>query len=158
MEAKSALTITNFQICCFPSNILGKKSVLHEEMTSLTSNSSDPFLQNLQNLRNHRDTTPTKANSKNKNEEIVLLEKQGRSSQKLRSNLAQISSTIGQNMTDISNIDQSSGSSKVRESVHSIIKVIFLKSFDSFRKLFYHHERIDNLLLHRLHYLGLREL
>lgn len=47
-------------------------------------------------------------NNSAKNEEIVLLEKQGRSSQKLRSNLAQVSSTIGQNMTDLT-----SGSSKV---------------------------------------------
>lgn len=43
-----------------------------------------------------------------KAEEIVLLEKQGICSQKLRNNitgnLAQVTQTIGQNMTDISNI------------------------------------------------------
>lgn len=98
------------QICCFPSNLLGKKAVLSEEMANLTSNSSDAFLQNLSSLRNQRDNTPTNSNNVGRNEEIVLLEKQGRSSQKLRSNLAQISSTIGSNMTDISNI---SGSTKV---------------------------------------------
>jgi hypothetical protein len=92
---------------------LGKKS---EEMVTLTSNSSDAFLQNLTHLRNQRDNTPTNSSNSGKNEEIVLLEKQGRSSQKLRSNLAQISSTIGHNMNDISNIgNQSSGSSKVKE-------------------------------------------
>lgn len=43
-----------------------------------------------------------------KADEIVLLEKQGICSQKLRNNitgnLAQVTHTIGQNMTDISNI------------------------------------------------------
>lgn len=43
-----------------------------------------------------------------KSEDIVLLEKQGRCSQKLRNNatgnLAQVTHTVGQNMTDISNI------------------------------------------------------
>lgn len=43
-----------------------------------------------------------------KAEEIVLLEKQGLCSQKLRNNmtgnLAQVTHTVGQNMTDISNI------------------------------------------------------
>lgn len=76
-------------------------------MLMLTSNNSDVFLQNLAHLRNKRDITPKTSNS-GKNEDIVLLEKQGRSSQKLRSNLAQISSTIGQNIDDISNICQSS--------------------------------------------------
>lgn len=44
----------------------------------------------------------------NKSEEIILLEKQGRSSQKIRNNgmgnLAQVSQSVGQNMTDISHI------------------------------------------------------
>lgn len=48
------------------------------------------------------------ASNSNKNEEIILLEKQGRSSQKIRSNgmgnLAQVSQSVGQNMTDISHI------------------------------------------------------
>ncbi|KAG5677572.1 hypothetical protein PVAND_007321 [Polypedilum vanderplanki] len=104
------------KICCFPSNLLSKKPVLSEEMTVLTSsnNNSDAFLQNLAHMRN-RETTPANSSNSGKNEEIVLLEKQGRSSQKLRgNNLAQISSTIGQNMNDISNIgNQSSESSKL---------------------------------------------
>ncbi|XP_055702910.1 uncharacterized protein LOC129801671 isoform X2 [Phlebotomus papatasi] len=49
-----------------------------------------------------------------KNEEIVLLEKQGRCSQKMRNNtmgnLVQVSQSVGQNMTDISNIGVSSAS------------------------------------------------
>jgi hypothetical protein len=101
------------QICCFPSNLLGKKAALSEEMATLTSNSSDAFLQNLSHLRNQRSHTPTNSSNSGKNEEIVLLEKQGRSSQKLRSNLEKVSSTIGHNMNDISNICHSSGSTKV---------------------------------------------
>ena len=94
------------QICCFPS--LGKKPVLSEEMSALTTNSSDAFLQNLAHLRNNRENTPTNSSNCGTKEEIVLLEKQGRSSQKLRSNLAQVSTMIGQNMTDISNIGNQS--------------------------------------------------
>lgn len=49
-----------------------------------------------------------KSNSqpKNKTEEIIFLEKQGRSSQKNlgSGNLAQVTQNVGQNMTDISNI------------------------------------------------------
>jgi hypothetical protein len=86
-------------------------------MAALTSsnNNSDAFLQNLAHLRNQRENTPANSSNSGKNEEIVLLEKQGRSSQKLRNNnLAQISSTIGHNMNDISNIsNQSSETSKV---------------------------------------------
>lgn len=48
------------------------------------------------------------SSNSNKNEEIILLEKQGRSSQKIRNNgmgnLAQVSQSVGQNMTDISHI------------------------------------------------------
>lgn len=48
------------------------------------------------------------ASNSNKSEEIILLEKQGRSSQKIRNNgmgnLAQVSQSVGQNMTDISHI------------------------------------------------------
>ncbi|XP_062540701.1 uncharacterized protein LOC134208780 [Armigeres subalbatus] len=48
------------------------------------------------------------AGSSTKPEEMILLEKQGRCSQKLRSNqlsnLAHVTQTVGQNMTDISNI------------------------------------------------------
>lgn len=59
-------------------------------------------------------------NNQTKPEEIVLLEKQGRCSQKLRnsltSNLATVSQIVGQNMTDISNIDLDSGRLKVETS------------------------------------------
>lgn len=112
-------------------------------MATLTSNSSDAFLHNLTHLRNQRDNTPNSSNSA-KNEEIVLLEKQGRSSQKLRSNLAQVSSTIGQNMSDISNIGQPSGSSKVRPKNHKIIINDAIQNIFSFQKLFYHLEKIDS--------------
>lgn len=97
-------------------------------MATLTSNSSDSFLQSLQHLRNQRSNTPTNSCNLGRNEEIILLEKQGRSSQKLRSNLAQISSTIGQNMTDISNIDQASVSSKVRRSICDL-KILHVSNF-----------------------------
>lgn len=60
-----------------------------------------------------QDLTPTTApmSIQTKADEIILLEKQGLCSQKLRNNLtqignlAQVSHTVGQNMTDISNID-----------------------------------------------------
>ena len=57
-------------------------------MAALTSsnNNSDAFLQNLAHLRNQRENTPANSSNSGKNEEIVLLEKQGRSSQKLRNN------------------------------------------------------------------------
>lgn len=55
----------------------------------------------------HREQDSSQSNQA-KSEEIVLLEKQGRCSQKLRNNvtgnLAQVTQTVGQNMTDISNI------------------------------------------------------
>lgn len=84
-------------------------------MALTSSNNSDAaFLQNLVHLRNQRENTPANSsNSGKNNEEISLLEKQGRSSQKLRSNLAQVSSTIGHNMNDISNIGNQSSDSKV---------------------------------------------
>lgn len=60
-------------------------------------------------------------NNQTKPEEIVLLEKQGRCSQKLRnsltSNLATVSQIVGQNMTDISNIDSGAGRQKVKKNV-----------------------------------------
>lgn len=49
--------------------------------------------------------TATPMSIQTKADEISLLEKQGLCSQKLRNNLAQVTHTIGQNMTDISNID-----------------------------------------------------
>lgn len=50
-------------------------------------------------------TTTGPMSIQTKPDEIILLEKQGLCSQKLRNNLAQVTHTIGQNMTDISNID-----------------------------------------------------
>lgn len=59
-----------------------------------------------------------------KAEEIILLEKQGLCSQKLRNNLtgnlAQVTHTFGQNMTDISNIDNSKFMKVERFSLFSI--------------------------------------
>lgn len=71
--------------------------------------------------------------NQSKTEEIVLLEKQGRCSQKIRNNsatttttamgnLAQVTQTVGQNMTDISNIG--SGGSSVGCNITS--KVIYV--------------------------------
>lgn len=86
----------------------GKKSIqplLSEDISGLSTKNSDAFLQNLAHL-DRKDR---------KQDEMILLEKQGRCSQKLRNNsamgnLAQVSHTF-QNMTDISNIGQSSANS-----------------------------------------------
>lgn len=85
----------------------GKKSIqplLSEDISGLSTKNSDAFLQNLAHMDHRKDR---------KQDEMILLEKQGRCSQKLRNNsamgnLAQVSHTF-QNMTDISNIGQSSG-------------------------------------------------
>lgn len=54
-------------------------------------------------------TSAAMSSIQTKPDEIILLEKQGLCSQKLRNNLtgnlAQVTHTVGQNMTDISNID-----------------------------------------------------
>lgn len=56
-------------------------------------------------------TTTPMPTIQTKTDEFILLEKQGLCSQKLRNNLtgnlAQVTHTVGQNMTDISNIDNS---------------------------------------------------
>lgn len=74
-----------------------------------------------------RENTPSSGtnNSSSTKEEIVLLEKQGRCSQKLRNsnamgNLAQVSNMIkGQNVSDISNLSGSgNGMSKVKMTVN----------------------------------------
>lgn len=72
---------------------------------------------------------------------MVLLEKQGRCSQKLRNtavgNLAQVTQSVGQNMTDISNIGgkkSPSPSSKVFDDL-CITKVVGLRNFQSFSAL-----------------------
>lgn len=62
-----------------------------------------------------------------KADEIILLEKQGLCSQKLRNNLAQVTHTIGQNMTDISNID-SNTLTKV-ERIFSTFSVDFVQFY-----------------------------
>lgn len=76
----------------------------NQQLTQQTSSSSS-----LNNNNNNQQTKSTaNNNNNNKTEEIVLLEKQGRCSQIIRNNgmgnLAQVSHSVGQNMTDISNI------------------------------------------------------
>lgn len=70
----------------------------------------------------------TTMSNQTKAEEIVLLEKQGICSQKLRNNitgnLAQVTHTIGQNMTDISNIG-SNNSKKVESFTQFYMNIIF---------------------------------
>lgn len=66
-----------------------------------------------------REREASQSSNQGKSEDIVLLEKQGRCSQKLRNNvtgnLAQVTQTVGQNMTDISNIGgRANTTSKVR--------------------------------------------
>uniref|UniRef100_A0A1Q3FJQ3 Uncharacterized protein n=1 Tax=Culex tarsalis TaxID=7177 RepID=A0A1Q3FJQ3_CULTA len=99
-------------------------------MSVLSTNNSDSFLQNLahidqrdrerQDRREQDDTSggggggggvgsgSGSGGGSTKPEDMLLLEKQGRCSQKLRSNqlsnLAHVTQTVGQNMTDISNI------------------------------------------------------
>jgi hypothetical protein len=114
-----------FQICCFPRPSLAKtKPLLGDEMSVLTTNNSEAFLQNFveqqrnKDRQNHFTRENTPSNGSSTKEEIVLLEKQGRCSQKLRSsnamgNLAQVSNMVkGSNTTDISNI--SNNTSKVK--------------------------------------------
>uniref|UniRef100_A0A336KVV3 CSON000332 protein n=1 Tax=Culicoides sonorensis TaxID=179676 RepID=A0A336KVV3_CULSO len=122
-------------LCCFPS-LTSKKSaqpLLSEESLQLSSNNSEAFLQNLKQLEQRSrsrcilDNAPNN-NDPNKPEEMVLLEKQGRCSQKLRNttaigNLAQVTQNVGQNMTDISNIGgkkSPSPSSKVPKIVSNL--------------------------------------
>lgn len=108
--------------------------LLSDEVSVLSTNNSDAFLQvtyfkifyfylffkikyekkNKQKLAHidqrerERQEMEQEASNSNKSEEIILLEKQGRSSQKIRNNgmgnLAQVSQSVGQNMTDISHI------------------------------------------------------
>lgn len=64
-----------------------------------------------------REREASQSSNQGKSEDIALLEKQGRCSQKLRNNvtgnLAHVTQTVGQNMTDISNIGHANAS-KVR--------------------------------------------
>lgn len=83
----------------------------------LSTNNSDAFLQKLAHIdqrerERHEKLEHDLQSNPTKTEEIVLLEKQGRSSQKMRNNiignLVQVSQSCGQNMTDISNIGNQS--------------------------------------------------
>lgn len=115
-------------LCCFP-GLKGKKpiqSLLADEVSVLSTNNSDPFLQKLAHIdqleRERNEKIEQDQNNTNRTDEIVLLEKQGRSSQKMRNNamgnLVQVSQSVGQNMTDISNIANSN--TKVLEKVTSL--------------------------------------
>ncbi|XP_055612160.1 uncharacterized protein LOC129758638 [Uranotaenia lowii] len=124
-------------LCCFPSLTTKKpiQPLLSDEMSVLSTNNSDSFLQNLAHMdqrdrerqdrgrdqdggggnnntgglgSNNSSGSSGPNGASTKPEEMLLLEKQGRCSQKLRSqqlsNLAHVTQTVGQNMTDISNI------------------------------------------------------
>lgn len=105
-------------LCCFP-GLTGKKtiqSLLSDEVSVLSTNNSDAFLQKLAHIdqrerERQEQEILNQSTNQTKTEEIVLLEKQGRCSQKIRNNtmgnLAQVSHSVGQNMTDISNIGNS---------------------------------------------------
>ncbi|XP_055689779.1 uncharacterized protein DDB_G0284459-like isoform X2 [Lutzomyia longipalpis] len=104
-------------LCCFPSLTTKKINIqplLSDEVSVLSTNNSDAFLQKLAHIDQRERERQEKQQDVAKNEEIVLLEKQGRCSQKIRNNtmgnLVQVSQSVGQNMTDISNIGVSSAS------------------------------------------------
>ncbi|KAL5291744.1 AMOTL1 family protein [Megaselia abdita] len=92
-------------LCCLPSltNKI-KQPLLSDEVSMMSTNQSDPFLQKLESFE--KEHQKPGGQPKNKADEIVFLEKQGRYSQKNRGsgNLAQVTHNVGQNMTDISNI------------------------------------------------------
>ncbi|XP_052862278.1 uncharacterized protein LOC128268994 [Anopheles cruzii] len=116
-------------LCCFPSLTTKKpiQSLLAaDEVSVLSANNSEAFLQNLAHIdrrseqQQQREDRESGAGSQKATEDMVLLEKQGRCSQKLRGgssgsstgtatlgNLAHVSQAVGQNMTDISNIGSS---------------------------------------------------
>lgn len=106
---------------------------------------SFPITQNLKQIEQRsrsRCILDTSTNDANKPDEMVLLEKQGRCSQKLRNttvgNLAQVTQSVGQNMTDISNIGgkkSPSPSSKVCFSFIEFKVQKFQVFFYRFRKL-----------------------
>lgn len=74
----------------------------------------------------------TAMSNQTKAEEIILLEKQGICSQKIRNNmtgnLAQVTHTIGQNMTDISNIG-GNNSKKVERFIQFYMNIIYIIYF-----------------------------
>uniref|UniRef100_A0A182PHA2 Uncharacterized protein n=1 Tax=Anopheles epiroticus TaxID=199890 RepID=A0A182PHA2_9DIPT len=114
-------------LCCFPSLTTKKpiQSLLADEVSVLSTNNSETFLQNLAHIGSDRrseqppDRDQLGGSAGQKADDMVLLEKQGRCSQKLRGgsssssgtlgNLAHVSQAVGQNMTDISNIGGSGG-------------------------------------------------
>ncbi|XP_061496905.1 mediator of RNA polymerase II transcription subunit 12 [Anopheles gambiae] len=138
-------------LCCFPSLTTKKpiQSLLADEVSVLSTNNSETFLQNLAHIGSDRrsEQPPDRDQLSNggaggqKADDMVLLEKQGRCSQKLRGgsssssgtlgNLAHVSQTVGQNMTDISNIggtggngDASSGGSGVSSTGNKVSKML----------------------------------
>uniref|UniRef100_A0A182M3F1 Uncharacterized protein n=1 Tax=Anopheles culicifacies TaxID=139723 RepID=A0A182M3F1_9DIPT len=135
-------------LCCFPSLTTKKpiQSLLADEVSVLSTNNSETFLQNLAHIGSDRrsEQPPERdqlSNGGQKADDMVLLEKQGRCSQKLRGgsssssgtlgNLAHVSQAVGQNMTDISNIggsvgagDVSSGGSGVSNNGNKVSKML----------------------------------
>lgn len=111
------------------------------------------FLQKLAHIDQRERERQEKQQEVAKNEEIVLLEKQGRCSQKMRNNtmgnLVQVSQSVGQNMTDISNIGVSSASKVIfflRNFVRSNHRIWILMFrcrnwWQILRRTFYHHGR-----------------
>ncbi|XP_058055217.1 uncharacterized protein LOC131206617 [Anopheles bellator] len=135
-------------LCCFPSLTTKKpiQSLLAaDEVSVLSANNSEAFLQNLAHIdrrseQQQREDREPGTGSQKATEDMVLLEKQGRCSQKLRGgssgsstgtatlgNLAHVSQAVGQNMTDISNIG-SPGLSNVGPGSTSGNKVCMLSS------------------------------
>uniref|UniRef100_A0A182KFL0 Uncharacterized protein n=1 Tax=Anopheles christyi TaxID=43041 RepID=A0A182KFL0_9DIPT len=138
-------------LCCFPSLTTKKpiQSLLADEVSVLSTNNSETFLQNLAHMGSDRrseqpsdrDQLSSGGGGGQKADDMVLLEKQGRCSQKLRGgsssssgtlgNLAHVSQAVGQNMTDISNIggtggngDGSSGGSRVSSTGNTVSKML----------------------------------
>ncbi|XP_053664370.1 uncharacterized protein LOC128713534 [Anopheles marshallii] len=136
-------------LCCFPSLTTKKpiQSLLADEVSVLSTNNSETFLQNLAHIGSDRrsEQPPERdqlgSGGGQKADDMVLLEKQGRCSQKLRGgsssssgtlgNLAHVSQAVGQNMTDISNIggsggagDVSSGGSVVSSNGNKVSKML----------------------------------
>lgn len=131
-------------------------------MSVLTTNNSEAFLQNLVE-RHHYTRENTPSNGSSTKEDIVLLEKQGRCSQKLRSsnamgNLAQVSNMVkGQNTTDISNISNNNSKVIIFGNLFCYVWSLFLISLNySCPKLFCHRGRKEILLLRPVPFLDLQ--
>uniref|UniRef100_A0A182S7W6 Uncharacterized protein n=1 Tax=Anopheles maculatus TaxID=74869 RepID=A0A182S7W6_9DIPT len=129
-------------LCCFPSLTTKKpiQSLLADEVSVLSTNNSETFLQNLAHIGSDRrsEQPPEREHLSNGNgqkaDDMVLLEKQGRCSQKLRGgsssssgtlgNLAHVSQAVGQNMTDISNIGGTGGVGDVANGGSGVSKML----------------------------------